>query len=226
MENLKNSSGQPKNAKKPAKYHFKKVLILSLLTCVAVLISFAQGPDQVLSFSRMVPSSLDPERIDRNISAVTRWPQWFFSTAEVKILDSSNQAVSSEVQTIQDGSLLKIRIDPKKGERKKFELTAKVVNYLPGKKLDLALVEDSTGRLTRLFDHLNWNIELIQTEKGTHIRETTTATTRHWKSRLFGRIAEKILLNQVSYPNILKLAELKQPFSVDSPNQPGGLFSP
>ncbi len=70
--------------------------------------------------------------------------------------------------------------------------------------------------LIRLFDHLEWRLDFFpspQGKEGGVIHASAIAHTRHWRSRFFGRIAEKIVMNQIFYPDLVKLAELKQPFS-------------
>jgi hypothetical protein len=171
-------------------------------------------------FSSVELFQLSPDRLDRNISSVTRWPQWFFSLAEVQILNPQ----TPPQKTIEKGSLLSLAIDPKKGLKKKFNITVEVLHYSPGKDLHLKILKDSSGRLTRLFDSLEWIIHFQPKDSGSLIQGTVTAHTCHWKSRLFGKIAEKIILHQVFYPNIVKLAELKQPFSVDSPESHFGFM--
>src|SRR5690349_7492940 len=97
------------NRRKPARFlgiFFGFVLGISLLS-MAIL---AQGPDRNLHFVRTVPSQLDPERIDRNVSAVSRWPQWFYSTSEVQIENSN----SGPEQQLRPGSRVIIKIDPRK----------------------------------------------------------------------------------------------------------------
>jgi hypothetical protein len=181
----------------------------------------AQGPDRELQFLREVPSQLDPERIDRNISAVSRWPQWFYSTADVQIQNPDKNAP----HLIQPGSLLTIQIDPHKGERKRFQMKAEVLEYQPQKEIRMKILSDSSGRLTHAFDDIEWSIHLQPQGTGTLIQGKVRVHTKHWRSRLFGKISEKILLNQIFYPNLVKLAELKQPFSMDSGPQPN-LYSP
>lgn len=185
-----------------------------MLVCAMILlgVSLARGPDQDLHMKRTIPSDLDPSRLDRNLSAVSRWPQWFFSLGTAKPITNE--------QTIAKGSRVILHMDPKKGPWKKFDLTVEVKDYVPEKALVLQVLEDSSGRLFKLFDSIEWNIEFLPSQKGSLIQGSVSAHTKHWKSRFFGRIAEKILMNQIFYPDLLKLAELKQPFSLDPPNQP------
>jgi hypothetical protein len=194
------------------------ISILGLFLGTAALFTYyAQSPDRELDFVREVPSSLSPTRLDRNISTVARWPQWFFALKKVHMgqSETATTAQGNPLQKVQKGYILTLDIDSKKGLKKKYSLTAQVTQYIPGKRLDMKILDDTSGKLTRLFDHIEWSIELKPKDKGSLIRGEMHARTRHWRSRLFGQIAEKILMNQLFYPDLLKLAELKQPFSVE-----------
>ncbi len=179
-------------------------LVLALILGGGVYTA-SHGPDQMLHLSRTIPTELSPERLTRNISATSRWPQWFYSLSEV-------------TGELKKGSVLLLKIDPQKGLHKKFELKARVEEYEENDQkhiLQLKIIQDSSERLTRLFDDLDWKIEILPHGTGSLIQGTVTAHTCHWKSRLFGQFAEKILLNQIFYPNLIQLSELRQPFSLD-----------
>ncbi len=197
------------------KYHTQGGLLVLILGSFSLLLfGLSRSPDLNLSFSRQVSSHLEIDRLERNISSITRWPGWFFSLSNVELIESDSKIISQ-------GSILKLKMDPKKGKKKRFELTVKVTAYIPHQKLHLTLLDDSSGRLVRLFDHLDWIVEIKPNSKGSLIQGKAIAHTRHWRSRFFGRISEKILMNQIFYPNLVKLAELKQPFSVDLPESQG-----
>src|SRR4051812_11093224 len=100
----------------------------SLGLLVLFLGVLSQGPDTDLKFRREVPSESSPERLNRFMSSVTRWPQWFYSLDQAKV---SNAEGSSKIGK---GSLIVLNIDPHKGERKRFQLKAEVTEYLPGQK--------------------------------------------------------------------------------------------
>jgi hypothetical protein len=195
-------------------------LVTLLGATVLLLSSYANGPDRELSLSRVIPSDLTTGHLDRQISSLTRWPQWFYSLKEAKA-DPSSPAPS----LLKKGDVITLAMDPKKGPSKCFSLKAEVTEYRPAHSLSLKIIDDSSHRLTLLFDRLEWKIELEpKPSGGSWIRSTAIAHTHHWRSRLFGAIAEKILMHQVFYPNVLKLATLMQPFSVDSLEAPP-LFS-
>ena len=194
--------------------HFRLILgvFLCVVTTVAGGMILSQQPDFNLVLDRKIPSPFKPEHLNRSLQAPSRWQQWFHSVARV-----------TGASTIETGSKLSLKIDPKKGKRKQFELSAEVIRFVPEQLLELKITEDSSGRLTQLFDQIEWKIEISPTPKGSLIHATATAHTKSWRARLFGRLAEKIVMNQVFYPNIIQLAELKQPFSIDeAPHLPAG----
>ena len=98
--------------------------------------SLAQSPDRVLSFEREVPTKSRPDPFERLMSSVTRWPQWFYSLSKAKIINADGSS------TLEKGSSIVLDIDPKKGARKRFQLTAEVTQYLPGQKLGLKITQD------------------------------------------------------------------------------------
>jgi len=206
------------------KKSFKKSLMILFLISILWTAWAVQRPNQELHFTREVVSELSPERLDRNIASVTRWPQWFHSLSEVTVLPSGtlpSQPIPNSIQrSIQVGDLLKLKMT------KPFELTARVLEYIPNQKMKLAILADSSGKMTRIFDQLTWSIELMPHPKGSVIRGEATAHTCHWRSRMLGDVAEKILMNQVFYPNLIKLSLLRQPFSVEPPPLGSGIGTP
>lgn len=171
------------------------------------VIGLVQSPDRELHFSREIPSRFESVRLGRNLSAISRWPQWFYSLAEV--------TSSSQSDPLQKGAILTLKMDPKKGKRKQFDLTFVVTDVVPEKSIQLKLIDDSSQRLTHLFDHIEWKIEIESAPNGTRLKGSAVAHTHHWRARLLGGIAERILMNQIFYPNLVRLAELRQPFSAE-----------
>jgi hypothetical protein len=204
------------------KSFWKKALILSSGVLILGSIGLAIRPDRELRFSRIVFSTLSTEHLERHMGAVNRWPQWFYSLASAKILGPESE------KPLEKGDLIQLNFDPKKGPWKRFELQAKVISHIPGKEISIELLDDSSGRLTRLFDPIQWKISLEPNPTpsmtgpegqkfATLIRGTCSAKTKHWRARLIGSLAETILMNQIFYPNLFKLAELIRPFEVDDP---------
>jgi hypothetical protein len=195
----------------------KKRVLSGFLGVTALLLFFSRGPDIDLHFYRVIPSAMEVTRIERNLGATSRWPQWFHSLQ--KVTPVSNQA-------IQPGSVFELQILPHRGGSKPFVLTMEVTDYIPAQKLSLKLIHDSSSKLTRLFDQLNWEIQILPDPQGSRIIGSAVAHTKTWRARLFGRISEKILMNQIFYPDLIRLAELRQPFSAELDPKALGLSGP
>lgn len=191
------------------------LIVLLIVGAIAGLVTYAHfADDRDLVFSRIVPTNLDPESLDRALRATINWPDWFSSTRQAEILDGLGRPYPMTDQLVQKGSQVRLTIDPRKGKWKEFELMIAVAEYQQKARLRLTLLGDSKGRLTRLFSGLTWEIAIeprTDGKPGALLHSTTRARTQHWRSRLFGLFAERILLNQATYPDVIKLAELKQP---------------
>lgn len=201
----------------------------SLLGLLATGYYLSQGPDIPLSFRREVPSAFEPDRVDRNLSALSRWPAWFHSLKRASLLKESPTGGFGM------GSHLLLEIDPKKAMKKGFNLEFEVSEYVPGRKLGLKLIQDSSHRLTDIFEPLEWTIEILPPPVGLKpgkrevksvLVGSVQTQTRNWRGRLFGKLAEKILLNQTFYPDMVKLAELRQPFTAEIPASSLGIMGP
>ncbi len=231
-------------AKKTGLSTFFRFIALLALVLAGSISYWALAPDYQLSFTRSMPSKLDRAALNRQISSTHRWPNWFYSLQQVKVIDPATSQPSPQVSSldvaatspadetthadlslVQAGQLLQLDFDPNRGTSKKFFLWVQVVEWIPESKLSFRVIKDSTGRLTHLLSDLRWEVTLEPKTGGTGTQITghATAMTHHWRARFLGSFAEKILMHQVFYPNILKLAELEQPFSLDETVSPLGV---
>ncbi len=172
------------------------------LYCAAL----AQGPDRELTFTREVVSQFSIDHFEPFIANLSQWPKWHYSLSEAKAMDSSRKELST--QKLQAKMQVRLKLVPPNRPWKKFEVLLSVLEYDPGRFLHLALLEDSSGRLTTLFDRLEWKIKWIPEGSGTLIQGSLLAHTSHWRSRLFGALAQRILLNQLFYPDLIKMGNL------------------
>jgi hypothetical protein len=204
--------------------HWRRWL-LGLLGFVVAFLVFcwweARLPNETLTFSRETISKLELARLAPRLEDVSQWKTWFHSVKDVRVVDSQNHPLAKDQQKAHDGALLEIEIDPGKQGRRHFQLAARIRHFEPGKLLEIEILDDSSGRLTRVFDQLNWKIELTRNSETQQwqIIGTETAHTAHWRSRLFGRLAPRILLNQVFYPDLLVLANPEE-----TPPKADGMF--
>jgi hypothetical protein len=172
-------------------------------------------------FVRDIPTDLDRATLGKAIDLIPNWKDWHHMAHEVQALDGRGIAFPLRDQTVMTGEVIEMTIWPKQQSWKEFKLTTEVTRYERNQKLGVRLLKDSTGRiLPKLFDELTWTIELQPRgdgESGTLIHGVVTGHTHSWRSRLFSRIATRIMMNQVFYANLQALAELKEPKSLIPP---------
>jgi len=191
--------------------HWRRWLVGTLGFITALLFFFwweARLPNQTLTFTREASTALSLSQLAPKFEDVSQWKTWFYTVKDVQVVDSQNHPLPKEQQKAHDGALLEIQIDPGKGSRHRFQLAARIRHFEPGRLLEIEVLDDSAGKITRLFDQLSWRIELVQDSSSPKLQilGTETAHTAHWRSRLFGRVAPRVIMNQLFYPNLLILA--------------------
>lgn len=184
---------------KPGFRFYGGFLVLLLGTLTLGFVAVANGPDKMIRHERRVPSPAEAARLGQELGNPEGWTNWFHSLIEVQFTPPFHA-----------GSTLKLIVDSRKNPWSRFELRVKVTEFEPGRRLKLSILEDSKGKITALFDRLEWTVAIEPAEKGSIITGITEAHTRNWRARLFGTIAKNILLHQAYYPNLIKLAELTQ----------------
>ncbi len=193
------------------------------LALIALVPSFlvAIGPDKELQFTRDVPSKASIEKLGAQVSDLSKWPEWFFSLKEVQTVSATGDVLPKEQQKLFEGARLKLSIEPKKKQWKRFQITALVEAYRPNDYLRLRILGDSKGKLSELFENLVWQINLLPspaltdvparakdgTPNLTLIRGQVAARGISWRSKIFGTVTPRILMAQVFYPDLIRLAE-------------------
>ncbi|MBU6375637.1 MAG: hypothetical protein KGQ59_06545 [Bdellovibrionales bacterium] len=169
-----------------------------LILSVTAGLWLSRGPDYILSFKREVHSPLASADLGPLLGALDRWPEWHFHVIRV---EASSQPLSA-------GTALKLFLEPPKKEWKRFELNLKLTDFQPQERVSVSLESESRGRLERLLTDVHWDIQLLPqgSGKGTLIQGTGYARTNGGRARLLGRMAPRILMNQVFYPNLEALA--------------------
>lgn len=202
--------------------HTRKLLLGAtalFLGAGAILGWTARGPDYELTFTREVVSTVPSSSLQKAVEAAVNWPDWHFNTREVTAVDLSGQPYPAKLQLVEKGSLLIFSMEPPKKEWKRFEIKSQVLDYVPGRRLEVRFLEETKGRIQKLLSDFSWTIEFIPQEGGlsTLIRGTARATTLSSRARIIGRLAPRILMNQVFYPDLEKLSRLQFPKDVVPP---------
>lgn len=197
------------------KRYWGGMIVLTLGTTLLLSAAVINGPDYDSTFEREVLSEVDPEALRFALDHVDQWPQWFFSMKEARVVDRNGNPLSIKDQVPMPGAKIRLHFDPKKGEHRRFDLVVRILEYHPGHSVRLRVELDSTGRLTQLFSKIEWSIEIVSqnSEMGTQsmLRGSQVVTTRHWRSRFLTRIARRIVLNQLFYPDLIRLSRITQP---------------
>lgn len=198
------------------------LFVLGLGSFALYCASLARSPDQVVEFSREVQSPLPAETLGRALHVLENWPRWHYNMLQARSIDARGVELGQYDQFAAPHALLHLKMEPPKKQWKRFELFGEVLEYRPNRLIRVRLSRDTSGRLTELFRPLEWTIELIPNEKGTRIRGTLRGRTAHWRARFFANFAgvtQRILMHQIFYPDLQKLADLSDPKDLVPPPQ-------
>jgi len=200
-------------------FFFATILALAILS---------QGEDFEVVFEREVPSAVSPETLGQALDTVLAWSQWHHITVDARRIDALGNALPLTEQTVVPGALVKFTVEPKQRPERRFELVGRVKAHEKSQKVQVEFISETKPQVAKLFDRLEWQVELIpgtsfgapqlpkdQAGSGTTIRGKMIAHTSTWRARLFAKIAKRILMNQVFYPNLTALAELKTPRTLE-----------
>jgi hypothetical protein len=179
----------------------------------------ARGPDFQVQFEREVITSTPPEPLKKAVHNLINWSEWHFNTREVLAIDLTGLAYPPKAQVLMKGALIEFSMEPPKKEWKRFVIKAVATEYSPGQILSVRLLDESKGRISQLVAHLQWTIEFLPSPSGvgTLIRGRATALTQSPRARFFGRLFPRILMNQLFYPDLERLARLEFPKDTVSP---------
>lgn len=175
------------------------------------LYRIAHEPDFEIEMIRRVPSKLNPQYLDQALNLVRQWPAWFYDGVSAVVVDEHGAALSKDQQIISKNAYLRLGFKPKKGLHSSYDVIVQVSEYIAREKLRLRVLSDSKNRLNQLFDRLEWEIAFEPQGNGSMILGKAVARTRHWRSRVFGRLTPSILLSQIYLPNLFILSEINNP---------------
>jgi hypothetical protein len=188
-----------------------------LILCGFISYWASNRPNFEIRWDRNVPSTHTVEELSAALEDLSIWPVFHHSLKEAFVLEDPTQNQTQGSKILKNGSTLLYKIEPPTRPWKRFDMQGLITEHVPGKKLSLKLTDDSTQRLTRLFDTFDWSIEILPASedlkaRGYHsvIRGETHARTAHWRGRLFGTVSPNILMNQVYYVDLVKLGTLSR----------------
>ena len=177
----------------------------------------AQREDFWLDWSREVPSKLSTAELGTALSDLKLWPVYHHSLKSATLLNTL---------TLQTGSELRLNIEPLGKEWKRFELLTDPAEINPGKKMKFHLKGDSKKKISTIFDDFEWEVAVEEASpelkaKGFQsiVVGKARAHTNHWRGRLFGTISPRILMNQVYYVDLVKLASYTSQIETSKLNQ-------
>jgi hypothetical protein len=208
-----------------------------LATILAVLVLFlgycgylASQPNHDIVFVRNVPSNLNASFLGKSIAELRDWPLWHHMMVSAQLVDQRGQPYSAKDQVLDPqskGGIILLKIENPNKQWKRFELMAEVLEYQPNRLIRLKLLKDSKEKITKIFDTLEWTIELLppsepsrhQSAPQTTIRGTVIAHTDHWRGRVFGGLTPRIIMNQVFYADLVKFATLDKELDLRAHNE-------
>lgn len=185
-----------------------------------------RGPDLEVSFKREIPLKTQAADVGLALRAVINWPRWIFSLKDAQVVGPDGQPLPPAQQEARVGARVKMWIEPKKREWKRYELLTEVTRA-SAEGLTLRVLSDSKQKLTTAFTDLEWNVDVVHSPASVRGKPfgdvklvgSSRAQTAHWRSRLFGRLAPNILMYQAFYPDLMTLAQLKQPLPLNPPEE-------
>lgn len=177
--------------------------ILGVLTAffMSAILYWSSLSDFDVQFSRQVIRKTPMATLEKSLNDLRYWPKWYFHLKRTEPTEG--------VPAV--GSKIRLFMEPPGKEWKRYELEIQIEEYVPGKKFKARLLSDSSGKITRLFENVEWTLEFLPDS----LVGTLQARTRHWKARVFSSFARKILMNQIYYVNLEKFAGFKESFNPD-----------
>lgn len=194
-----------------------------LILCGLISIWASNRPNFETRWERNVPSLHTVEELGQALENLDEWPVFHHSLKEAFVLDADG----TESKKLKIHSQLVYKIEPATKQWKRFVMQGEILDYEPGKKLSVRLSEDSTHRLTNLFDFYEWSLEILPATEAmkargfkSMIHGESQAHTSHWRGRLFGTVSPKILMNQVYYVDLVKMGTLSRQVEAVKENLP------
>jgi hypothetical protein len=173
--------------------YIKTAMILITTFLIAMVIWESRGPDRILEFERSVIVPKSPENdpnqdwteIRDRVFNLKRWPEWHHEMVSSK--QNPDQTITMHLKL--------------KGFKNVY-LTWEVIEWKPDYGFRLRLKQDSSEKLLKAFQWVETSVYLKKEDGGVKIIGSARAKTRSARIRFFSRFSERILMNQVFYPDL------------------------
>lgn len=201
---------------------FISFFAITLIPFLGYCVWAANQADYDIQWTREVPSAHTPEELGRALENLELWPVFHHSLRSAQIVDEN---AKPETKPLAPNESIRYEIVPPKKEWKRFEMTGQVLAHEKEKSLSVRLTDDSTGRLTKLFNQYQWKVEVVPANEFLQkrgfkslVRGEAVGHTANWRGRVFGKISPKILMNQVFYVDLVKLSTLDKQIEAQKEN--------
>lgn len=180
----------------------KKVInfsILGAICLIAFIFYLGRSPDLDLYYERTIPCRLNLGDLNRSLGQISEWQKWNYHLLEAKPVEKS----SSELKS---GDLIELTFKDRRIPWKRIHWKIKVIQFKPQSVLEVQLLEDSSLKITKLFEDFSWKIEISRAEHlektpegqtaPTQIKVSLRAKTHAMRARFYGRLSKTAILNQ------------------------------
>jgi hypothetical protein len=196
-----------------------KTLLIRLSVFVAISAGafafFSRGPDFPVEWSREVPSKEAVSALLPALRDTRNFPIFHHALKGVALFENGKPVETYD--RITPGMTAVFGIEPKAKEWKRFEIRAEVLPPKAGEALRFRLLEESTGKTTRVVDGFEWwvGVRAATEEEAKHGNLSTvfggaSAMTKNARARFFARFAPKILMNQLYQIDLVRLANFTE----------------
>ncbi len=196
-----------------------KTLLIRLSILVAIGAGafgfFSRGPDFPVEWTREVPSKEAVSALMPALRDTRNFPIFHHALKGITLFENGKPIETYD--RITPGMTAVFGIEPKAKEWKRFEIRAEVLPPKAGETLRFRMLEESTGKTTRLVDGFEWwvGVRPATAEEAKHgnlsyVFGGATAVTKNGRARFFGRIAPKILMNQLYQIDLVRLANFTE----------------
>ena len=186
----------------------RNILLAILVASTAAITYVVTLPDYEIFWTREVPSKQSITELSQALSDPSNWPVFTQALKSVKVQDTKSP--------FKVGSVITYEIEPVQKEWKRFTLNVEVLHW-DGVNLHLKVLEDSKQKLAKIFKTLEWKLKLLPASPDdqklgyqSRVYGEAVAFTKSWRSRLFGKLSPRILMHQVYYFDLMKLATFQK----------------